>query len=142
MRKISRVGKPLDIKFSALDGSNVDLQSMRGKVVLVDFWATWCETCIDELPKMKQVYQRLHPKGFEIIGISLDMNKQALLEMIAKEEISWAQFFDESGEGNRIADEFEIVQLPVLWLVDKKGNLRHLGARDDLAAKVEKLLAE
>jgi len=141
-RKLDRVGKPLDIQFTAIDGRKVDLQSMRGKVILVDFWATWCQPCLQELPKIKEAYQRLHSKGFEVVGISLDMQKEALLALVEKEGLAWPQFFDDSGEGNKFAEQFGISGIPVMWMVDKKGNLRHLGARDDAEGKAEKLLAE
>jgi peroxiredoxin len=141
-RKVNRVGKPVDIQFTAIDGRKVDLQSMRGKVILVDFWATWCQPCLQEIPKIKAAYDRLHEKGFEVVGISLDMQKDALQAFVEKEGLKWPQFFDESGEGNKFADQFEITGIPVMWMIDKKGNLRHLGARDDAEGKAEKLLAE
>ena len=141
-RKVDRVGKPLNIQYTAIDGRKVDLQSMRGKVILVDFWATWCQPCVQEVPKIKAAYERLHEKGFEVVGISLDMQKDALQAFVEKEGLKWPQFFDESGETNKIAGEFEITGIPAMWMVDKKGNLRHLNARDDVEAKAEKLLAE
>src|SRR6266498_3501706 len=70
----SLVGKPLALKFTAVDGRPVDLETLRSKVVLIDFWATWCGPCVQEVPHVKAVYDKLHPKGFEIIGISFDQN--------------------------------------------------------------------
>src|SRR5947209_3250736 len=73
-----QLGKPLEIRFTALDGREVDLAKMIGKVVLVDFWSTSCGPCVGEMPTVKAVYQKLHDQGFEIIGISLDDKESAL----------------------------------------------------------------
>ena len=140
--KIGRVGKPLDIKFKAVDGREIDLTGMKGKVVLVDFWATWCGPCMRELPNVKSAYERLNPKGFEIVGISFDRDLDKLKQVVAREKMTWPQYFEGNGDGNKYGEQFGISSIPTMWLVDKKGMLRELNAREDLVAKVEKLLAE
>jgi thiol-disulfide isomerase/thioredoxin len=142
LSKVNRVGQPLDIKFSALDGREVDLQKLKGKVVLVDFWATWCGPCMRALPDVKATYEKLHGKGFEIVGISYDDNKEALQRTISSENMTWPQHFDEANAGKKFSEEFGVSTIPTMWLVDKKGILREINARTDLAGKVEKLLAE
>ena len=141
LKKLDRVNKPLDIKFKAVDGRQVDLQAMKGKVVLVDFWATWCGPCMKELPNVKEAYDKLKGKGFEIVGISFDQDQDKLESVVEREKMTWPQHFDSSGQ-NKFGQEFGITGIPAMWLVDKKGNLRDLNAREDLAGKVEKLLAE
>ena len=142
VRMIDRVGQPFVLKFKAVDGREVDVQQMKGKVVLIDFWATWCGPCMKELPEVKTLHTRLQAKGFEIVGLNFDYKKPALLEVIAREKIPWPQYFEDIEKDNRFGVEFDINGLPTLWLVDKKGVLRDLNARENLAQKVEKLLAE
>jgi thiol-disulfide isomerase/thioredoxin len=142
LRKLDALGKPLDIKFTALDGREVDVSKLKGKVVLIDFWATWCGPCVAEVPNVKKAYEKLHPKGFEIVGISFDDDKEKLQKFVSREQMPWPQFFDGEGWGNKFGQRYGINGIPTMWLVDKQGNLREMNARDGLEAKVEKLLAE
>jgi thiol-disulfide isomerase/thioredoxin len=141
-KKFERLGKPVAMSFTSTDGRKVDLLEMKGKVVLVDFWATWCGPCVAELPKVIEAYGKLHPKGFEIVGISFDQDKDALNAFVKKKEMPWVQYFDGEGWANKYGQEFGIQSIPTMWLIDKQGNLRDLNAREDLVGKVEKLLAE
>ncbi len=135
-------GKPLTMKFKSVDGQEIDLSKLQGKVVLIDFWATWCGPCRAELPKVKAAYEKLHPKGFEIVGISFDKSKKDLQAFVAKEKMTWPQYFDGLYWDNKIGKKYGIESIPTMWLVDKKGNLREMEARENLVSRVEKLLGE
>lgn len=134
--------KPLDLKFKAVDGREVDLAQLRGKVVLIDFWATWCGPCVAELPNVIKAYDKLHAKGFEIIGISLDQDKAALEAFVKEKGMAWPQYFDGKGWENEISTRYGIASIPAMWLVNKKGIVTSTEARGALEATVEKLLAE
>ena len=134
--------KPFELKFTATDGSEVDFAKLRGKVVLVDFWATWCGPCVAEVPKVVETYNKLHEKGFEIVGISLDQDKAKLDAFVKSKGMPWLQFFDGKGWQNEVAQKFGINSIPAMWLIDKKGMVVSTNARAGLAEKVEKYLAE
>lgn len=134
--------KPLELKFTAVDGSEVDLAKLRGKVVLVDFWATWCGPCVAELPNVLKAYEALHKKGFEIVGISLDQDKAALESFVQERGMKWPQYFDGKGWQNEIASRYGIQSIPAMWLVNKKGMVVSTNARGGLEEKVAELLAE
>jgi thiol-disulfide isomerase/thioredoxin len=142
LRRLNEVGKPLDIRFTAIDGREVALSQMKGKVVLIDFWATWCVSCVEEIPLLKDSYQKFHSRGFEIVGISSDANEKTLDNFVQKRGLPWPEYFEGQNPKNKFGTEFVIEDLPTLWLVDKKGNLRETAARDDLPGEIEKLLAE
>jgi len=148
LRRLDASGKPLDIKFTDLNGKEVDLRQMKGRVVLVDFWATWCGPCVGELPHVKEAYKRFHSRGFEIIGISFDSGygfdsgKRDLETFVQKNEMPWPQYFDGQAWKNKFGIQYGISSIPTMWLIDKKGNLRERNARNDLQGKVETLLTE
>ena len=142
LKQLDSVGKPLNIQFTAVDGREVDMAKLKGKVVLVDFWATWCPPCVQEMPNVKATYQKLHSQGFEIVGISLDDDKSKLNAFVSARGLEWPQYYDGLQWHNKLARQYEIMSVPSMWLVDKKGVLRDIYGVAGLDRKVTKLLAE
>ncbi len=135
---------PLELAFTAVDGHEIDLSKMRGKVVLVDFWATWCGPCMAEVPHVVEVYQKQHDAGFEIVGISLDKegDLDKLKQVTKAKGMVWPQHFDGKGWDGTYPQQFGIRAIPAMWLVNKKGLVVDMDAREGLEEKVAKLLAE
>lgn len=132
--------KPLEMSFTSVDGRKVDVAKMRGKVVLVDFWATWCGPCVQALPELKAAYDKFHEKGFEIVGVSLDEDKEALEQFVKERDVPWPNYFDGKGWENELSSKHGITAIPAQWLVDKNGMIVATETRGDLAEQVEKLL--
>jgi len=141
-RKFDFLGKPIQLKFTAVDGREVDLEKMRGKVVLIDFWASWCGPCLAAIPRIKSAYEKLQARGFEIIGINLDEEKARMQQVVAAAGMTWPQRFDGQKWDGPLATQFGIMSIPALWLIDKRGVLIDLKGEPNLVEKVEKMLEE
>jgi thiol-disulfide isomerase/thioredoxin len=138
------VGQPLELEGTAVDGRPFSWKAYRGKVVLVAFWATWCGPCRDELPFVKQNYERWHQHGFEVVGISLDEDKEALLAFLKAEGIEWVNLFGEgdgAGRKHPMAVKYKVQAIPYTLLVDREGRVLAEGVRGpDLEVMLERLL--
>ena len=142
LRQIDAVGKPLAIEFKAADGRAVNLTTLSNKVVLVDFWATWCPGCVQLSPEVKKLYDQLHAKGFDAVGINFDDDTNQAQRFISQEGLPWPQYFGGRGPENKFGREYSINAIPVVWLADRKGIVRDIHGTTDLEAKVAKLMAE
>jgi thiol-disulfide isomerase/thioredoxin len=134
--------QPLNLKYTAMDGAEIDLSKMRGKVVLVDFWATWCGPCMGEVPNVVAAYKKYHDKGFEVVGISLDKDKDAVLRVTKAQGMTWPQYFDGKGWQNSISSSYGINSIPTMWLINKNGLIASTEARGNLDSEIVKLLGE
>jgi thiol-disulfide isomerase/thioredoxin len=123
LKKAELIGKPVDLQFTAADSTKIDLRNFRGKVVLVDFWASWCPDCNRELPTVQKVYDKYKDQGLVLLGISLDKDAKALANFVAKKSLPWPQYFDGKGWDNEFAVKYGVRSIPEMWLVDRQGAL-------------------
>ena len=110
-----------DFEAKDTDGKPLSVASYKGKVVLVDFWATWCGPCVAELPNVQKAYEKYHAKGFDIIGISLDKERTKLTEFIKSRNMPWRQYFDGQFWQNKLAVKYGVNSIPATYLLDGKG---------------------
>jgi thiol-disulfide isomerase/thioredoxin len=141
------IGKPAkDFFLDLFAGGKFALSKQKGKVILLDFWATWCQPCVEGIPHLKEFYKQYKDKGFDIIGISLDSDKKALSDYLAKEKLPWGIAFSGKGWFDDTAKLYNVNLIPSYWLIDRKGVLRHFGTplrdKEKMKTAIEELIAE
>ena len=137
--KTDLLGKELPFTAKLMDGTDLDMSAKAGKVVLVDFWATWCGPCVAEIPNMKKMYAAYHAKGFEIVGISCDRDVDRLKEFLKENEIPWEIVLDADTkiEGVSMADYCGVEGIPCMILIGRDGKVISTNAR---GRELERLL--
>jgi len=118
-------GKPFpDFSEKDLASQPLSVGKFKGKVVLVDFWATWCGPCVHELPNVIEAYKKYHGQGFEIVGISLDSSREKLDAFLKEHDgMTWPQYFDGKGWGNKVAGRYGVQSIPFTVLVGADGKI-------------------
>ena len=118
-------GQPLpDFDLKDLDGKPISIGRLKGKVVLLDFWATWCEPCMVEMPNVIATYQKHHGEGLEIIGVTSDDDRHELNAFLQKQKgVAWPQYFDGKGSDNEIAAKYGVNLIPFAVLLDRDGKV-------------------
>jgi thiol-disulfide isomerase/thioredoxin len=146
LKRLESVGKPFNIDFTdAVKGTEVSMKSLKGKVVVIDFWATWCGPCVAEMPNMKKLYAEYKDKGVEFIGVSLDAPKEeggldALKKFVAENHITWPQYYQGKGWEGEFSRSWGINAIPAVFIVDADGKLYSVEARGKLDTLIPELL--
>jgi len=124
-------------------GAPLSIAKYKGKVVMIDFWATWCNPCVGELPNVLETYKKHHDAGFDIIGISLDKDKEKLTSFTESRKMPWQQFFDGKMWSNKLAVKYGVQSIPMTYLLDGEGKIIGKGLRgEDLEDAVAKAVAK
>lgn len=126
-RRIECVGKRMTLRGKTVRGKPIDLATYRGKTVLIQYWATWCEPCKTDMARIKELVAKYGKRGFEVIGVSLDNSRDVVASFLKSHRLPWQQIYEAGGLDSRLANEMGILTLPTMVLVDKKGTVINRG---------------
>ncbi len=143
LRRLDLTGKPIAIKGAGVSSEQVDSSKFQGKPIVIVFWASWAAPSKRELPELVKLYEKHRKDGLEIIGVSLDNEKDETAATIKEQQIAWPQIFEGGGMESRLASEYGIISLPTIFLVDAQGKVvnRNIRSAAEVERQVEKMLA-
>ena len=108
----------IDFELESLDGGTVKLSSYKGKVVFLNFWATWCPPCVAEMPSMQKLYDRFKERGLEIIAVDLQEDKAAVRKFVDRHDLTFTALLDKTG---RVGSQYGARNIPTTYIIDRKG---------------------
>jgi thiol-disulfide isomerase/thioredoxin len=127
IKKINGMGQPAKPFLSqTIYGQEVSLGLFKGKVLLIDFWATWCPPCMKQMPILKKFYNELKVENFEIVSVALETDIDKLKEFLQSNAIDWLNIANDKGQYDAMAATYGVKNIPASFLIDKKGILRHM----------------
>lgn len=130
-----------EISLPDVKDNAINLSSLKGKVVLIDFWASWCGPCRAAMPNVIKLYDKYKAKGFEVFGVSIDSKKIDWLKAIANDKIKYTQVMDKDGWNSAVAEKYGVYSIPSTFLLDKTGKVIAVDLDgEDLENKVKALL--
>jgi thiol-disulfide isomerase/thioredoxin len=138
-------GAAPDFTLKSLSGENLKLSELRGEVVMVNFWASWCGPCRQEMPLLEQLYKRYQPMGFTILGINVEEDIGAAKKVLQELPVSFPILFDQE---NIISERYQVSAMPSTFLLDRDGKLRYLhkgyqpGYEERYQAQIRELIRE
>ena len=143
IRRSNSVGKRINIQGQTTDGSRYSLSGDLGKVMVVLYWATWSDSSISDLAALRQLHARFGGKGFGVVTVNLDADKNQINQFLVRQRFPWKTLFESGGLESRLAKEMGILTLPTLLLIDAKGQVvSQTILSDDLQTSVERLLSK
>ncbi len=130
-RERLNIGKPApDFTYPDINGKEVSLSDFKGKVVLIDFWASWCGPCIGEFPHLKKVYAKYKSQGLEILGVSIDKKEDAWRKAVKDNDLKWTLLLA-SNSGKEIMKEYQFSGIPYILIIDREGRIAYKGLRGE-----------
>jgi thiol-disulfide isomerase/thioredoxin len=139
LKRLALLGKPLEMKWLATDGTKIDMQNLQGKVVLIYFFASWSAPSMQELDWVRGLAASFPPDSLQTLGICLDNDPVSVPDMLSDHGIGWPVYCDGQGWQGQLVRSLGINELPELWVVDRDGVLRALDAKDDAAELIRKV---
>jgi thiol-disulfide isomerase/thioredoxin len=141
LKNLDKIGKTVEISGKTLADKDFDLKKLKGKVVLVDFWGTWCGPCVAEIPNMLKAHQKYNKRGFEIIGVARDKSDDIVRKFMKTKDLPWACINIE--DSNKLIEMHEVTSYPTTLLIDRNGRVVSTLARGPLLERLlERLLPE